>query len=264
MARVKLVLAYVGTGFSGWQIQLRRDGRPAPRTVQGELEAALYSLLGVNARVHGAGRTDAGVHADMQTAHFDVPEQWAGLNWPLALRRVLPPDIGVLSAAPVPQDFHARFSALGKTYRYSFCLERHVAFPKLSPFVWAAGPLDLARMDDAARGLLGEHDFAAFQNSGNRPGGNTLRRLDSARRFPLPLPPGMPEDCAGLYWIWEFTGNGFLKQMVRNIMGFLAEVGRGRLRAEEAARFFATGRRGCFPTAPARGLSLSRVIYAQD
>jgi tRNA pseudouridine38-40 synthase len=261
MPRIRLTLAYVGTNFHGWQIQERKQGEN-PRTVQGELEAALRRLLGFSVRVHGAGRTDAGVHADMQVAHFDVPEQYSGINWPLALRAELPPDMGALEGGVAEAGFHARLSASGKIYTYALCLHRSLTPPRLKPFVWNTGPLDLALMDEAARVFPGWHDFAAFRNSGSPPG-DTLRRVDSVRRFPLPLALALPPGQERWYWAWEFTGNGFLKQMVRNMMGFLVAVGRASLPARAAERLFTAGERAglAFPTAPACGLTLSRVIY---
>ncbi|MDR2503170.1 MAG: tRNA pseudouridine(38-40) synthase TruA [Deltaproteobacteria bacterium] len=258
--RIKLTLAYVGTAFSGWQIQ--GDGPHRPRTVQGELEAALTRLTGLPMRVHGAGRTDAGVHADMQAAHFDVPAKLARINWPLALRGLLPDDLVILGAEEVPPDFHARFSAAGKIYAYAFSLDSVPLPPRWGPFVWRVGPLDLRLMDEAAAALLGEHDFAAFQNSGHS-AGNTVRRLDELVRLPLCPSPEPPDFPPGRYWFWRFTGNGFLKQMVRNLMGFLVEAGRGRLRPADAAALFAAGKRkdSPFPTAPAHGLTLIRVLY---
>ncbi|MCL1915457.1 MAG: tRNA pseudouridine(38-40) synthase TruA [Desulfovibrionaceae bacterium] len=267
--RVKLTLAYIGTHFAGWQVQSPQSpgqagGHSAVRTVQGELEAALGRLLGETVRVHGAGRTDAGVHADMQVAHFDAPEHLAHINWPAALRRLLPPDLDVLLAEEVPPGFHARFSATGKVYTYVLSLSSSPPPPKLRPFVWSAGPLDLERMDQAALPLLGEHDFAAFRNAGNETASST-RRLDQILRLswnPFPESPA-GHRAPGLYWAWRFTGNGFLKQMVRNLMGFLAAVGRGKLSPEDAGRILAGRDRRALPSAaaPARGLTLSRVLY---
>jgi CRISPR-associated endonuclease/helicase Cas3 len=261
MPRVRLTLAYVGTDFHGWQIQERRLGK-SPRTVQGELEAALRLLLGLPVRVHGAGRTDAGVHADMQTAHFDAPEHCSGINWPLALQAKLPPDISVLEVSVVEDDFHSRLSSLGKIYTYALCLDRRLTPPRLKPFVWNTGPLDLSLMDEAARAFPGWHDFAALRNSGSPPG-DTVRRVYSVRRFPLFPGPSLPPGQESWYWAWEFIGNGFLKQMARNMMGFLVAVGRGSLSVREAERLFSSGERAGlpFPTAPARGLTLSRVIF---
>ncbi|MCL1890101.1 MAG: tRNA pseudouridine(38-40) synthase TruA [Desulfovibrionaceae bacterium] len=273
--RIKLTLSYIGTRFAGWQVQSpqstqsskssgQADEHSAVRTVQGELEAALSRILGEQVRAHGAGRTDAGVHADMQAAHFDAPERLAHINWPAALRRLLPPDIGVLMAEEVPPDFHARFSATGKIYTYILSLSSSPPPPKLRPFVWNAGPLDLERMDQAAMFLLGEHDFASFRNAGNETAGST-RRLDQILRIPWnPFPENQAEYATpGLYWAWRFTGNGFLKQMVRNLMGFLAAVGRGKLSPEDAGRILAAKDRRALPSAaaPARGLTLSRVLY---
>lgn len=261
MARVRLDIAYVGTAFAGWQLQARA-GSPGQRTVQGELEKALEAVLGQPVRVHGSGRTDAGVHADCQSAHFDVPEKYQGINWAAALQRHLPQDIAILAAGPAPDGFHARFSAKGKVYAYTIWLSPAPLPPKLRPFACAAGPLDLARMDEAAKYLAGEHDFAAFQNSGSKVK-DTVRIIEAPRRFYLPLPgePAAREDSPLL--VWEFTGNGFLKQMVRNLVGFMAACGRDKLAPEQALELFAAKKRSAlsFPTAPACGLTLVKVIY---
>lgn len=261
MSRVKLVLAYVGTGFAGWQLQASPDS-PQPRTVQGELEKALEKLLGQPVRVHGSGRTDSGVHADMQVAHFDIPARFAQLNWAAALPRFLPEDLGVLEAQLVQDDFHARFSATGKVYTYSIWLGVSPVPPRLKPFVWGVRGLDLALMAQAAQKLLGEHDFAAFQNSGSKVT-DTVRTLHGIEQYPLALPGEKHIAPDSPLRAWRFEGNGFLKQMVRNLMGFMAAVGQGKLRAEDADLLFAAKNRSAlhFPTAPAQGLSLTQVLY---
>lgn len=260
MARIKLDMAYVGAGFAGWQIQPFAHGEPQ-RTVQGELEKAIAVVLGKAVRVHGAGRTDAGVHADRQTAHFDTPGKYRNINWPAALQSHLPQDVTILSATPVDSDFHARFSAKGKIYAYAIWLGSSPLPPKLRPFTWAPGPLDLDIMDEAARVLTGRHDFAAFQNSGSKVK-DTVREIARIRRFYLPLP-GEVDAAGSPLLAWEFTGNGFLKQMVRNLMGFMAACGRNKLSPADALALFAAGKRNAlnFSTAPARGLSLRKVIY---
>lgn len=269
MTRIKLEIAYVGTAFAGWQVQSAPPGAtnpPEQRTVQGELEKALADILGKTPdaplRVHGSGRTDSGVHADMQVAHFDAPDKYRDINWVAALQRHLPEDIGVLSARPAAPDFHARFSATGKVYAYTVWQGSSPLPPKLKPFAWAAGPLDLALMDEAAAALEGEHDFAAFQNSGGAVA-DTTRTITQIRRFFLPLPGETEARENSPLLVWEFCGNGFLKQMVRNLMGFMAVCGQKKLAPSDAEKLFAAGQRNAlnFSTAPACGLTLRRVLY---
>ncbi|MDR2825703.1 MAG: tRNA pseudouridine(38-40) synthase TruA [Deltaproteobacteria bacterium] len=271
MPRIKLSIAYLGTGFAGWQIQSLNQGALA-RTVQGELEGALLALLGVPVRVHSAGRTDAGVHADRQIAHFDTPEQKCRIgqlkdfNWQSALHRFLPPDISILQAEEVSPAFHSRFDCKGKVYTYSLWLERNFIPPKIRNFAWACGPADFKLMQRAAENLLGQHDFAGFQNVGT-PQVDTVRTLYSIK--PQSIKYLSPQATAGTvaeheqYMTWSFHGDGFLKQMVRNLVGFMVWAGQGRVQPEEAARVFASKKRNAvnFPTAPAWGLTLTDVLY---
>lgn len=261
MARIRLDIAYVGTAFAGWQLQAGPRGAKQ-RTVQGELEKALAAVLGQEVRIHGSGRTDAGVHADCQCAHFDVPKKYQGINWASALQRHLPQDIAILGAAPAPDEFHARFDAKGKVYAYTLWLSPAPLPPKLRPFAWASGPLNLPRMDEATKYLVGEHDFAAFQNSGSKVE-DTVRNIESIRRLYLPLPGKAASSEDSPLLLWEFTGNGFLKQMVRNLIGFMTACGQARLAPEQALELFAAKKRTAlhFATAPACGLSLVKVIY---
>ena len=172
MIRVKLVLAYVGTGFHGWQIQA------GGRTVQGVVEECLARLCSAPIRVHGSGRTDSGVHALGQVAHFDPPAGRSGIPWQRALNSLLPHDVSVVHAEPADDTFHARFSATAKEYSYTLWLEPNFVLPQRMPFVWAVGPLDVKAMKASFRFLVGEHDFAAFCRS--RSGATTTRRLRSA------------------------------------------------------------------------------------
>lgn len=264
MARIKLIFAYVGTGFEGWQLQTRTSGKH-PRTVQETLEKAVGAVLGKPVRVHGSGRTDSGVHADMQVAHFDAPDKYRGINWPAALQRSLPEDIVILSAEAVPDEFHSRFSARGKVYTYLLWQGSVPVPPKLRPFVWAVGPSltgeNISLIDEAAASLLGEHDFAAFQNSGSAVK-DTIRTIHGIRRFYLPLPGQVSAEGSPLL-AWEFSGNGFLKQMVRNLMGFMLACGLQKLSPADAEILFSAKDRSAlnFVTAPACGLTLTRVEY---
>lgn len=246
MGRIKLTLAYDGTDFSGWQLQ------PGCRTVQGALERAISGVVKKPVRVHGSGRTDAGVHALGQVAHFDAPESSGHIPWKKALNPNLPGDVRVLSAEAVPDSFHARYSALSKTYSYCLWLDRDGLLPQRRRFVWACGGLDLAAMAEAATVLLGEHDFAAFQNTGTDVK-TTVREVTAIDQVSGEYPDEV---------VWRFTATGFLKQMVRNMVGCLVEAGRGRIAPEQVRAVL----KGCDrtqapPTAPPQGLTLESVEY---
>lgn len=246
MPRIRLTLAYDGTDFSGWQLQ------PRDRTVQGELETALGEILGTPPRVHGSGRTDSGVHAMGQIAHFDSPPERTGMPWQRALNSLLPKDVRVLEAAVVDDEFHARYSAKSKTYEYILWHTREFCLPQRRRFVWACGPVDFAAMDEAAHALTGEHDFAAFQNVGT-PVKSTVRTITKLSRSR-----GINEHET----VWRFSADGFLKQMVRNIMGCLVACGRGRISPDDVRRILDSADRSQAPaTAPPQGLSLISVDY---
>jgi tRNA pseudouridine38-40 synthase len=246
MSRIRLRLEYDGTDFHGWQLQA------GERTVQGELEAAFAHILGVPVRVHGAGRTDAGVHARGQTAHADVDTRLDPAALQRALNAVLPPDVAVLELAAAASDFDARGAARWKRYVYRI-LERRPASPLRRRAVWHHhGSLDLGRMRDAARLLEGTHDFAAFRGnprgSGDEGTVRTLLRLELRRE-------------GDELWIVA-EGQAFLRHMVRNLVGTLVEVGRGRLPAESMREILASRDRSrAGPTAPACGLCLEHVEY---
>ena len=260
MARLKLTLAYVGTAYAGWQMQAESQKKS---TIQKELEDALRSIAGSPVRVHGAGRTDSGVHAEGQVAHADVPDK--PVDWRRALNAKLPLDIRVLKAEPVSPAFHARHDATGKLYAYAVHTGPGPVHPRLEPFVCALPSLDIPAMERTAALLTGRHDFASFQNAGT-PLADTVRELWSVRyepglAGPFRCPPEWSPD--GLVGTWFFHGNGFLKQMVRNLMGLLIWAGQGRTAPETAAVFLAAKDRRALPspTAPARGLTLMRVEY---
>jgi tRNA pseudouridine38-40 synthase len=241
-----MVVAYEGTEFCGWQVQ------PADRTVQGELERALETLLGRAVRVHGSGRTDSGVHALGQTVHFDVPDRRPDFPWQRGLNAILPRDVRVLDAGPAVDDFHARYGASSKTYEYCLWHERAFCLPQRRRFVWNCGPVDFARMEEAARVLTGEHDFAAFQNVGTDVG-STVRTVTAISRH---------KGLTAHESVWRFTADGFLKQMVRNLVGCLVACGRGKLGVDEIGALLASGDRTKAPaTVPPQGLTLIRVEY---
>ena len=244
---VKLVLAYDGTDFAGWQRQ-----KNAP-TVQQTLEDSIEQVTGERISVVGAGRTDAGVHALGQVANFHTSSRLSVAELHRALNAVLSPAVAVLEAEEADPDFHARYWATGKHYRYVIhngpvrpVLERHTV-------LHLRAHLNLARIRRAARLLVGEYDFAAFTTHA-RSKDNTVRRVEelSIRRN-------------GERILVDTKGNGFLYNMVRAIVGTLLEVGRGRLPVEAMTEILASGdRRRAGPTAPAQGLCLMSVRYPSE
>jgi tRNA pseudouridine38-40 synthase len=246
MPRIRLTVAYVGTRYLGWQIQGRGQ------TVQGVLEEKLARICEEPVRVHGSGRTDSGVHALGQVAHFDAPESKTRIPWQRALNSMLPDDIAVIDAREAEPGFHARFSVRSKRYAYTLWTEPEFTLPQRAPFVWPVRNLDAAAMDLAATFLAGTHDFAAFQNAGTEVKG-TVRTLEPLRREAGQHP------CE---WVFRFPADGFLKQMVRNLMGLLVEVGRGGMTPEEARAVLESRDRRLAPaTAPPQGLTLEEVMY---
>jgi tRNA pseudouridine38-40 synthase len=241
---LKLTLAYDGTRFVGWQKQASGE------SIQGLLEDALSRLEGAPVTAHGAGRTDAGVHAEGQVASARVTLAHDAATVVRALNAILPPDVRVNAVEDVAADFHARFSAREKSYRYQIA---NVAV--MSPFVRAYAwhvpePLDLAAMSDAAAALVGTHDFAAFQSAGSDVA--TTERTLTRSEF---------VDRGGLL-AYEISGNGFLRHMVRAIAGTLVEVGRGWRPATDLQAVLAgRSRREAGATAPAHGLTLVKVEY---
>lgn len=247
MARIRLTVAYVGTRYHGWQIQ--KNGP----SIQEALETRISCICGVPVRVHGSGRTDAGVHATGQVAHFDAPDGNA-IPWQKALNSMLPEDIAVVDVRAAEPGFHARFSAVSKRYAYTLWTDPRFVLPQRAPFVWSVRGLNLEAMDRAAALLAGTHDFASFQNAGTELK-TTIRTLE-----PIIRVPGL---CSG-EWILHFQADGFLKQMVRNLTAFLVEVGRGRLCPEDGPRLFRTRDRRLAPaTAPPQGLCLEEVFYGE-
>jgi tRNA pseudouridine38-40 synthase len=254
----KLVLAYDGSDFHGWQVQ------PDRLTVQGELRDALARVTGEDVLPQGSGRTDAGVHALGQVASFALAAPIPEANLCRALNRTLPASIRVLSAARVTSDFHARHSAKSKTYEYRI-FRGEICPPWLARYVYALhAPLDVDAMQRAAARVSGEHDFTSFAAS------------DPDRRE-RGSPDGSPDPrgnvrCLHLsQWtqkaegslLYRVQGNGFLHHMVRNLVGTFLEVGRGNLGETEIASILESrARERAGPTAPARGLFLVDVDYA--
>ncbi len=272
MPRLRLTIAYVGTHYHGWQVQARKNGDEPP-TVQAFVEKAVSHVAGCPTHVQGAGRTDSGVHAEGQTAHCDIPEDRIHVRWTLALNTLLPRDIRILDARIVPDSFDACRSVLRKKYTYSLWLNHLFTPPRLYPFVWACGPLDVSRCDAAIPFLVGTRDFASMQNAGT-PHKSTVRTLFSIRRRPGGHFPNDCSDGQGVNGVFAslreernrldlvFVADGFLKQMVRNLTGLLVACGRGDFDPLEIPALLESGNRRKAPfTAPPQGLCMSRIWY---
>lgn len=243
--RYRMTIAYEGTDFHGWQAQ---PGKP---TVQGALEAALHQLTGETVRAHSCGRTDTGVHARAQVAHFDLKRPWEVGKLQKALNAVLPATVQVPELRRTRPDFHARYDAQGKEYRFSIWNA-----PVLCPLhrrqaVHIRKPLDLAAMRRAAAFLEGTHDFAAFSANPHREIGGTVRTLwrlsirKQGRRVTI-----------------SAVGDGFLYKMVRSLAGHLLRVGLGAVPAEETPVLLHSKLRTArVETAPAHGLCLWKIHY---
>jgi tRNA pseudouridine38-40 synthase len=244
VARIAVGVEYDGSAYAGWQSQ------PAVPSVQQVAERALACVAAAPVALVCAGRTDAGVHAAGQVAHFDTQAVRSMRSWVLGANSELPRDVSLSFAHPVPQHFHARYSAEARTYRY-LILNRGVRSALHAPrATWVHRPLVAERMQAAALALVGEHDFSAFRAAEcqARSPIRRLERLDIARH--------------GDWVVIEATANAFLHHMVRNIAGLLIAVGKGEAAVSRAAEVLA-GRdrtRGA-ATAPATGLYLQRVRY---
>jgi tRNA pseudouridine38-40 synthase len=243
--RLKLIVAYDGAPFAGWQSQSHRN------TVQDHLERAFERVTSGAVRIHGAGRTDAGVHALAQCVHVDILKFLPPDRWIKALNALLPPAIRVLRCRYVSQDFHARLSAKGKIYRY-----RIWTAPILPPFeyrrAWHIGQSpDLKILKSAAKHFVGTHDFAAFAANRSKPEPSTIRTINSVRVH-------QKGPCITI----EFDGNGFLYKMVRLMVGALVKCALGKMRIEEITSRLHSGKVSSARfVAPAEGLYLVRVRY---
>ena len=260
MRNIRLTLAYDGTDFYGWQ---RQPERP---TLQGLLEAAIEKIAGEQVTLYASGRTDAGVHAANQVANFRTTCPIPCANLVKALNDLLPLSVRVKEARKMPADFHARYQAASKSYRYRILLAP-IASPFIARFVYHTPySLDLEAMKRAAKMFEGEHDFTSFAAAESSPGeteegspplrnvvrGNR-RRVFSSRLVSRPKISLL---------IYEVRGSGFLHHMVRNIVGTLLEVGKGRMKPEEVPEILAAcDRSRAGPTAPAQGLCLWKVEY---
>jgi len=244
--RWKVVCAYDGTAFAGWQSQ------PGGNSIQDVIEARLAQVFDAPVRIHASGRTDAGVHALGQVFHFDAAWRHGPEKLRAAMRVGLPLAIQIKSVREVAPEFHARFSATGKIYAYHLFLGD--ADPFTRPYVWTIErpqPLDLVAMEAAAAVLRGRHDFAAYSAFNGAEKNDTvrdLRRLEIARR--------------GRRVILTFEADGFLYKMVRSLTGALVSAAIGKLTpARVAALLAAKARTAAVETAPPQGLFLVKVLY---
>ncbi len=263
MRMLKLTIAYDGAGYVGWQRQA--DGT----SIQGVLEAAIARVEGHEVTVTGAGRTDAGVHALAQVASVRVRSTIACDSYVRALNAMLPDDIRVRRVDEMPDDFHARFNVRHKTYRYRV-LNAPIASPFDARYAWHVSfPLDVDAMRTALARCVGTHDFAVFQGAGGTVD-HTVRTILRAQIVcPQILSPSshdpariLPDDPDARLLMIEMTGDGFLRHMVRIIVGTLVEVGRGRWPPEELDRLLSSrDRTQAGPTAPPHGLFLVQVTY---
>ncbi|MFB3776221.1 MAG: tRNA pseudouridine(38-40) synthase TruA [Bryobacteraceae bacterium] len=250
MRRVKIILAYDGTGFHGWQVQ------PGLPTIQGALEAVASEIEGRPVKVEGSGRTDAGVHALAQVAAFSIGNPIPLANLKKAMNRLLPGAIRVLSASEAAADFHPRFQARSKSYEYRICRgEVCPPFERLYSYHYPY-PLQVNRMVEVAPLFEGEHDFSAFAASDDRDelGISKVRTIFLSR---------VSTEADRL--TFRVQGSGFLKHMVRNLAGTLIEAGKGNLGAAEIKAFLdppAAGKAG--PSLPPHGLFLVSVEYERE
>ena len=236
MMRILLALQYLGTRYGGWQTQTNALG------VQEVVEEALGKIFGAAVRIHGAGRTDAGVHALAQRAHFDAPFEIPPRGLCLGLNQLLPEDVRVTRAESVADDFHARFSAKAKTYEYRIWNAEVMDVFAFETHAHVAKQLDVEAMHAAAQALAGTHDFKAFTVADPEVD-STVRTIES-------ISVSREGDVIRI----SVTADGFLRYQVRRIAGSLIEVGRGRLDPRamfEEARW----------TAPAKGLVLREIRY---
>lgn len=245
MRNIKLTLEYDGKNYLGWQVQ------PKGATVQGTIEEQLSRLTGETIRLISSGRTDAGVHALGQVAHFKTQHRMDCPTFQRALNSLLPPDILVLKVEEVELDFHARKHCKSKVYEYRI-LNRNLRSVFLREHAWhIPQPLDLDEMRKATQRLIGEHDFSSFRSVGT-PTRTAIRKILRAE---------WKRSRAGVLTL-EIEATGFLKQMVRAMVGTLVEVGRKKVTSEDVGHILESrDRTAAGPTAPAHGLFLKEVKY---
>ncbi|MDD5681174.1 MAG: tRNA pseudouridine(38-40) synthase TruA [Candidatus Omnitrophica bacterium] len=251
MKNIRLTVEYDGTNYNGWQIQdseQRKKGGKV-KTVQGTLEGALFNILSKRVRLISSSRTDSGVHALGHVANFKSSTKLTPTRIKNALNSILPSDIVIKEAEEAGINFNAQYDAMSKTYRYLICNQNHI-----SPFIRKYAyhfrqPLNVALMRKEAKAIVGKHDFRAFSNGAKRENSvRTIKKLDVSRK----------DNIIKI----EIEADGFLYNMVRNIVGTLIEVGRGRFRPGSVKQILEKKDRNLAgPTVPAKGLCLVEVRY---
>lgn len=262
----KLTLAYDGTEFSGWQVQ------PNEPTIQGELQAALGRVTGEAPLPQGSGRTDAGVHALAQVASFALRAPIPARNLQRALNRTLPAAIRIQDAATAPESFHARHSALAKTYEYRI-FRGEICPPLLARYVYACSwPLSIAMLKQSAADFLGRHDFFSFAatdpdlttRTGASAAEHSREGSEARTTFRTIYGSAWEQQSTefGEVLVYRVRGSGFLHHMVRNLVGTMLDIARGHIAPDSIhAILAARSRSAAGPTAPARGLFLHSVEY---
>ena len=263
MQRFAVLLSYRGTQYCGWQRQKGSAASGSP-SIQETVEDALSEMTSEDVGMMASGRTDAGVHATAQVAHFTLArKKWDPGILQKGMNSLLPRDIRVSAVAPVALDFHAQRSAIKKQYSYYF-QQGSAELPHLSPFSWwIRKKLDVDAMREALQTLVGEHDFLPFRAAGAAPGSTVRTILEADLRLePIGFPRAVPEKHFGLIRM-TVVGTGFLKQMVRGIAGTLLEVGEGRRSPQCTREILETKDRSLVgATAAPRGLWLEKVWYS--
>jgi tRNA pseudouridine38-40 synthase len=262
----KLTIAYDGTDFNGWQVQ------PEKPTIQGELQNALGRITGETPLPQGSGRTDAGVHALAQVASFQLLAPIPPENLHRALNRTLPQSIRVTEAKTVLSTFHARHSAVAKTYEYRL-FRAEICPPFLARYVYACPwPLDFEALTEAAKAFIGKRDFQSFAASdpdlaAREAAGEESEECEPCTTVRTILSSAWEQRASpeGELFVYRVRGNGFLHHMVRNLVGTMMDVARGQLRLEDLPGILdARSRSAAGPTAPARGLFLRSVEYEAE
>ena len=257
MHNIKFTLAYDGTDFCGWQIQ------PGQPTIQGALSDLLENLTQQRLPIQGAGRTDAGVHASGQVANFKTHAELSAGEFQRAFNALLPPSIRVVDAEEAGPDFHARWNAVAKTYRYRIFRGRVVP-----PFLWRyvqhdPFPMDFEAMAEAARAFEGEHDFTSFAASTGSEEDDRERTMTRVIYRSEMIRVAVAESLdSAEEWVYKVRGKSFLRYMVRKIAGTLVDVGRGKLCPDDIPKLFdLRDRSKSGPTMPPQGLCLAHVEY---
>lgn len=245
MQRYKITIEYDGTRFNGWQRQPRQ---PKGRTVEGEIEKALSQVLQTDIDVIGQGRTDSGVHAEAQIAHFDAPTQLDKNQMLFAMLGVLPKDVAIYDLEEVADDFHSRFHAVGRQYRYQVVSRPSPIYLNYADM--QLNPLDQAKLNTCAELIIGEHDFESFTKSSDEQSSGICTVSKSSFDFQPPL------------ITYRIRGNRFLRHMVRRLVGTMLQVGTGKRTVEEFSQLLNIPRDDIGGhAAPAKGLFLERVYY---